>query len=115
MDKPITRAEYEEHNKRMEDEHRRMNHRLANVEEEIRVCLKMATSIEKLANNMEMMSGEQKRQGDQIGELKDHIDKIEKEPAEAYNRMKAKVFDTGIGVAAGAVFAGLIAMASQYL
>lgn len=115
MDTPITRAEYEEHNKRMEDEHRRMNHRLSNAEEEIRVCLKMATSIEKLANNMETMSGEQKRQGDQIGELKDHIDKIEKEPAESYNRMKAKFWDTGVGLVAGAFFVGLITMVAQYL
>ena len=33
MDTPITRAEHEEFRRRMEDEHKRMNHRLGDLEE----------------------------------------------------------------------------------
>ena len=36
MDTPITRAEHEEFRRRMEDEHKRMNHRLGDLEETVR-------------------------------------------------------------------------------
>ena len=49
MDTPILRAEYEEHNKRMEDEHHRMNRRIALLEEQTRQISQIATSTEKMA------------------------------------------------------------------
>ncbi len=36
MDTPISRAEHEEFRRRMEDEHKRMNHRLGDLEETVR-------------------------------------------------------------------------------
>lgn len=115
MDTPITRAEYEEHNRRMEDEHNRMNRRIELAECEIRSFQKIATSVEKLAIGVENMTEEQKRQGDQIGELKDHIDRIEREPADTWGRIKGKALDTIVGAVAGALAIGLIAMIAMYI
>lgn len=110
MDTPITRAEYDEHNLRMEDEHKRMNRRLEIVEEDVRAFQKIATSVEKLAIGVENMTEEQKRQGDQIGELKDHIDKMEKEPVKTWKRVKDKFVDTFVGLVAGGLIVGLIGL-----
>lgn len=110
MDAPITRAEYDEHNRRMDDEHHRMNRRIEIVEDEVRSFQKIATSVEKLAMGVENMTEEQKRQGDQIGELKDHIDKMEKEPGNTWKRVKDKFVDTFVGLVAGGLIVGLIGM-----
>lgn len=110
MDTPITRAEYEEHNRRMEDEHHRMNRRIEIVEDDIRSFQKIATSVEKLAIGVENMTEEQKRQGDQIGELKDRIDQKEKEPGNTWKRVKDKFVDTFVGLVAGGLLVGLIGM-----
>lgn len=110
MDTPITRAEYDEHNLRMEDEHKRMNRRLEIVEEDVRAFQKIATSVEKLAIGVENMTEEQKRQGDQIGELKDRIDQKEKEPVNTWKRVKDKFVDTFVGLVAGGLIVGLIGL-----
>ena len=55
---PITRAEHEEFRKRMEEEDKRQNKRLDNLEENA----KLLSSIEKLAANMEHMAKEQEKQ-----------------------------------------------------
>lgn len=110
MDTPITRAEYEEHNRRMEDEHHRMNRRLEIAEDEIRSFQKIATSVEKLAIGVENMTEEQKRQGCQIGELRDHIDQMEKEPGDNWKRVKDKFLDTFVGLVAGGLIVGLMQM-----
>ena len=64
MDTGISRAEYEEHNRRMDDEHHRMNRRIELLEEEVRQISQIASSVEKLANNMEGMLKEQQEQGE---------------------------------------------------
>ena len=66
MDTPITRAEYDEHNRRMEDEHRWMNRRLELLEESVQQNGSIVLSVEKLANNMEGMLKEQERQGERL-------------------------------------------------
>ena len=115
MDTPVSRAEYDEHNRRMEDEHRRMNRRLEIVEEDVRAFQKIATSVEKLAIGVENMTEEQKRQGDQIGELKDHIDQIEKSPGKTWTRIKDKALDTAVGLVFGAFISGAVFMITQYI
>lgn len=110
MDSTISRAEYDEHNRRMEDEHRRMNRRLEIVEEDVRAFQKIATSVEKLAIGVENMIEEQKRQGDQIGELKDRIDQKEKEPVNTWKRIRDKFVDTFAGLVAGGLIVGLVSM-----
>lgn len=63
MSEYIDRHEHEEFCKRMEEEHERQNTRLSNLEETVRQIGSLATSVEKLACNMEYMLTEQKRQG----------------------------------------------------
>ena len=71
MDAFITRVEYEEHTKRMEDEHRRMNHRILELEEESKEKTKLLANIEKMATNMEHMQREQVSQGKRLEELEE--------------------------------------------
>lgn len=58
MEDFITRREYEEHNKRMEDEHSRQNHRIGLLEKATEENNKLLLSVEKLALNMESMQKE---------------------------------------------------------
>lgn len=69
MDEFVTRVEYEEHNKRMEDEHTRQNHRIGILEKSIEQNNKLLVSVEKLALNMENMQKEQKEQGERLETL----------------------------------------------
>lgn len=66
MDETISRAEHEEFVKRMEQENERQNHRITNLEAEIKEIAAMATSIDRLATNMENMAKEQERQGTRL-------------------------------------------------
>lgn len=65
----VTRLEYEEHNKRMEDEHKRQNHRINIVEKAMEQNNKLLVSVEKLALSMENMQKEQQEQGERLVEL----------------------------------------------
>lgn len=66
MEGYVTRVEYEEHNKRMEDEHARQNHRISLLEKATEQNNKLLISVEKLALNMENMQKEQKEQGERL-------------------------------------------------
>ena len=63
MDNYITRQEHAEHAKRMEDEHRRQNYRIGELEKATEQNHKLLISVEKLAVNMETMQKEQQKQG----------------------------------------------------
>ncbi len=76
MDTPITRAEHEEfrrsmeaENQRLKDEDNRQNQRLEVLEENVREMSTLATSVEKLATNMEGMLREQEKQGKRLETL----------------------------------------------
>ncbi len=76
MDAPVTRAEHEEfarrmeaENQRLEDENNRQNRRLEVLEENVREMSTLATSVEKLATNMEGMLREQEKQGKRLETL----------------------------------------------
>ena len=62
----VSRLEYDEHSKRMEDEHRRMNHRLSDLEKGTEENHKLLVSVEKMALNMEIMQKEQISQGKRL-------------------------------------------------
>ena len=108
MDEYITRAEHEEFCKRMEGEHRRQNRRIELLEEEVRQISSIAVSVEKLATNMGGMLKEQERQGERL-------DKLEKEPGDTWQHIKAKALDTAVGLIAGAIVTGAVIMAAQYI
>ena len=92
----------------MEGEHRRQNRRIELLEEEVRQISSIAVSVEKLATNMEGMLKEQERQGERL-------DKLEKEPGDTWQHIKAKALDTAVGLIAGAIVTGAVIMAAQYI
>lgn len=69
MDTPISRAEHEEFRKRIEEENNRQNKRIDILEGNVRQIGTLATSVEKLAVNMESMLKEQEKQGKRLETL----------------------------------------------
>ena len=69
MDTPISRAEHEEFLRRMEEENNRQNKRIDTLEGNVRQIGTLATSVEKLAVNMESMLKEQEKQGKRLETL----------------------------------------------
>ncbi len=69
MDTPISRAEHEEFRKRIEEENNRQNKRIDTLEGNVRQIGTLATSVEKLAVNMESMLKEQEKQGKRLETL----------------------------------------------
>lgn len=69
MDQPITRAEHEEFCRRMEDEHKRLHHRVTEVERTVDKIHSLTLSVERLATSVESMARVQKDHAVQIEEL----------------------------------------------
>ncbi len=69
MDTPITRAEHEEFRKRIEEENKRQDRRIEDLEENAKQITAIVSSIEKLAVNMENMAKEQEKQGKRLETL----------------------------------------------
>lgn len=76
MDTPITRAEHEEFRRRIEDEHKRQDARIGQLEVELNKVTDLNISIEKLATNMESMLREQMTQGDRLKKLENRDGKM---------------------------------------
>lgn len=115
MEEYISRVEHEEFRRRMEDEHHRQNHRIENLEENVREISSIAVSVEKLATNMEGMLKEQERQGQALDKQSKRLDTLEKEPADTWQRIKVKMLDTTVGLIAGALATGAVIMIVQYI
>ena len=94
----VSRVEYEEHNKRMDDEHRRMNHRLNAVEIATEQNNKLLISVEKLALNMENMQKEQAAQRGEIEEIKGRDGK-------KWRKATDYIITAVIGILVGFIFA----------
>lgn len=69
MEEYISRQEHTEYAKRMDDEHRRQNHRIDLLERATEQNNKLLVSVERLATNMENMQKEQKEQGERLEAL----------------------------------------------
>ena len=69
MENGISREEHDEFCKRMEDEHKRINHRLSDLEETVRQIGALTASVEKLALSVESMAKTQTKQGERLEEL----------------------------------------------
>lgn len=101
MSEFLPRNEHNEYAKRMEDEHRRQNHRITTLEEEVKALRDLAASVKDLAENMKGMLIEQQKQGDRL-------DKLEKAPLENWRTVLRGAL-TSIGSAlAGALIAGAV-------
>lgn len=84
MDDYITRPEYDERQKRLDDENRRQNHRIDKLEQISDQIADIAASIKVMAVTMQGMQAEQKEQGERLK-------KIEQEPADNWNKIVATV------------------------
>ena len=85
----------------MEDEHRRMNHRLCDAEKVIDQMQQMNSNISELATNMKHILEEQVKQAKRL-------DKIEDEPKSAWNSIKKGVFNAIGAAVGGAIIAAIL-------
>ena len=92
MEEPITRAEYEEYQKRIEDEDHRQNKRIEQLEENTKQINALTVSIEKLAQSVESMVKEQEAQGKRLVSL-------ESKDGEMWRKVVGYVITTIIGIA----------------
>lgn len=97
MDQPISRAEHEEFAKRMEDEHKRINHRVADLESEVRQIGELTASVEKLAQSVQQMAKSQGRQEERLEEL-------EGREGEMWRKVTGYVITAVIGIVVGYIF-----------
>lgn len=66
MDDFLPRDVHDEFAQRMEDEHRRINHRLGKVEETIGEINRLTLSVQSLAESVQRMCKEQERQSERL-------------------------------------------------
>lgn len=98
MDTPISRAEHNEFVKRMDEEHKRTNHRLIDLEKALEQNNKLLISVEKLATNMENMQKEQQEQGKRLEEL-------EGRDGEMWRKVAGHIATAIISIILGFIFA----------
>ena len=98
MDTPISRAEHTEFAKRMEEEHKRQNRRITDIEKTIEQNNKLLISVEKLALNMENMQKEQKEQGERL-------EKLEGRDGEMWRKVRGHIITAAISILVGYIFA----------
>ena len=72
MSEFVTRKEYEEHNLRMEDEHKRQNTRIEQLEKDSKTQTQTLIAIERIAVSVENMQNELSDQGKRLDELESH-------------------------------------------
>ena len=106
--KEIAETIYKEKKKagKIQDEDKRQNRRIENLERNIEIIQKIAISVEKLAVNMESMVKEQESQGARL-------QKLEAEPGERWNTMKRTIFTSIISTMAGGLAVGIMMLIAQ--
>ena len=94
QDSPILRAEHEEFEKRIEDEHKRINRRLEKQAEQI---TNLAMSTKELAIAVKQMAEEQKKQGQKL-------EVLEGRDGEMWRKVIGYVVTAVAGILLGFVF-----------
>ena len=97
MDEYIGRQEHEEFRRRMEDEHRRINHRVGDLEKTVREIRELTASVEKLASSVEKMAKSQALQEERLGTL-------ESRDGETWRKVKWYLLTLAIGAVVGVIF-----------
>lgn len=97
MEDVISRKEHEEFVRRMEDEHKRVNHRLGDLEDTVRQIGELTASVEKLAISVESMAKSQNRQETRLEEL-------ESRDGEMWRKVTGYVITAVIGIVVGCIF-----------
>lgn len=104
MDDYITRQEHAEYAKRMEDEHRRQNYRIGELEKATEQNHKLLISVEKLAVNMETMQKEQQKQGERLEAQGEEIEELKGRDGELWRKAAGYIITTIIGCVVGFMF-----------
>ena len=97
MDSNLTRAEHNEFAKRMEDEHKRQNSRIKELEDKVEENNKLLSSVERLASSMENMQKEQSNQGKRL-------EKLEARDGENWRKFVGYVICAVVGIVVGFIF-----------
>ena len=97
MEKGISREEHDEFTRRMEDEHKRINHRVAELEETVRQIGELTASVQRLAQSVESMAKSQSRQEARLEEL-------ENRDGEMWRKVSGYVITAVIGIVLGYIF-----------
>lgn len=92
----------------LEHETKSAKHRLDDLEIQSQAIQDLAMSVKEMSINMSGMLEEQKRQGERLNTL-------EKEPADNWKNMKRTIITSVVSALGGALAAGLIVMAAQYV
>lgn len=100
MEQPITRAEHEEFAKRMQDEHKRIHHRISGIEQTVEKIHNLAASVERLASSIEQMAQVQHEHSEQI-------DKLESRDGEMWRKTVGYVVCAIVGIVIGILFNGI--------
>lgn len=93
----IKREEHIEFAKRMEAEHDRQNHRIQELEDNVKQIAALTTAVEKMAINMEQMLNEQRSQGSRLEEL-------ESRDGEMWRKITGYITTAVIGIVLGYLF-----------
>ena len=91
-----------------EHEIKSLKHRMDDQEEQTKTLNDLVLSVKELAINMKNMITEQQKAAERINRL-------ESEPADRYRHMRNTVIASILSVLAGALAAGLIVTAAQYV
>ena len=93
----LTNAEHKEFAQRMEDEHKRQNHRIEKLEKETEQNNKLLVSVERLALSMENMQKELKDQGERV-------EVLESRDGEMWRKVTGYIITAIIGAVIGFMF-----------
>ena len=96
MDTPITRAEHTEFRRRIEEENKRQDKRLEELERNTQQIGALTTSVEKLALSIENMVDEQKKQGERL-------ETLERRDGEMWRKVVGYTVTAVIGIIVGFV------------
>ena len=93
----VAKVEFDEHSKRMEDEHQRMNNRIKELEENMKENTKLLISVERLATNMENMQKEMQSQGQCSDEQKKEIEELKSRDGKMWRQVIGYLISAIIG------------------
>lgn len=97
MENYISRAEHDEFVRRMDDEHKRQNHRINDLEAKVTEIGKLTASVASIAKSVEQMVAEQKSQGERLKAL-------EGRDGEKWRSAAGYVLTAVLGIVIGFIF-----------
>lgn len=90
-----------EHMKRVDDENNRQNHRIDDLEDQVKQIGELVTSVKVLASNIETMNKTLEKQSQRL-------EKLEERPAKRWDSVVAAIIAGVAGLLFGLVSAGII-------